>query len=83
MGPSTLLPFPNASIDPIAHDLTEVEAALTLVATGVATRVRLVGLWRPEGLAASALARAQEAGVGFSVDRGANGLVAVTFGPRT
>jgi hypothetical protein len=79
---STPLPFPNASIDPIDHDVTEIDAAITLVASGLATRVRLVGLRRPDAAAPAGLAHAQEAHVGFSLDRSADGIAAVTLGPR-
>ncbi|MEA2548185.1 MAG: hypothetical protein QOE42_783, partial [Chloroflexota bacterium] len=38
MDPTTLLPFPNASIDPIESDIAEIDAALGLVTRGLATR---------------------------------------------
>jgi hypothetical protein len=82
MDPTTLLPFPNASIDPIESDIAEIDAALGLVTRGLATRVRLVGLLRPEAAAAAGLAHAQEAQVAFSLDRGPDGAVALTLGPR-
>jgi hypothetical protein len=80
--PTIPLPFPNASTDPIDRDLTDIDAAITLVASGLATRVRLVGLVRPEATAPAGLAHAQEAKVGFSLDRNADGIAAVTLGPR-
>jgi hypothetical protein len=83
MDPTTLLPFPNASIEPIEWDLAEIDAAIGLVELGIATRVRLVGLLRPEGVAAAGLARAQEAKVGFRLDRNPEGNAAITLGPRT
>jgi hypothetical protein len=82
MDPNVLLPFPAASGDPIERDLAEIDAALGLVARGLATRVRLVGLMRPEAAAEAGLAHAQEAQVAFSLDRGTDGAVALTVGPR-
>jgi hypothetical protein len=82
MDPITLLPFPNASVDPIERDLAEIDAALGLVARGLATRVRLVGLMRPEAAAPAGLAHAQEAHVAFSLDRQTDGTVMLTVGPR-
>lgn len=82
MDTTTILPFPDASADPIDRDLAEIDAGIALVARGFATRVRLVGLTRPEAVAATGLARAQEARVGFTFDRGANGIAAVLVGPR-
>jgi hypothetical protein len=82
MDQTTLLPFPTASTEPVARDLVEIDAAIDLVAHGLATRVRLVGLMRPEAVAAIGLARAQDALVGFSLDRGPTGIVAITVGPR-
>jgi hypothetical protein len=78
----TTLPFPNVSPDPIEHDLIEIDAAIALVARGLATRVRLVGLLRPEAAAPAGLAHAQQANVGFSLDRNAEGAATVTLGPR-
>jgi hypothetical protein len=80
--PITLLPFPNASVDPIERDVAEIDAALGLVARGLATRVRLVGLLRPEAAAETALAHAQEADVAFSLERETDGTVVLTVGPR-
>lgn len=76
------LPFPHASLDPIEHDLAEIEAAIDLVAGGLATRIRLVGLMRPEAIAATGLAHAQLRGVRFALDRGKEAPFAVTVGPR-
>jgi hypothetical protein len=76
------LPFPRASIDPLEHDLTEIAAAIDLVAGGLATRVQLVGLIRPEAAAPSGLARAQLRGVAFHLDRRGDARFAVTVGPR-
>jgi hypothetical protein len=83
MDQDTVLPFPNASSDPVARDLVEIDAAIDLVTRGLATRVRLVGLKRPEAVAATGLAHAQDALVAFSVDRGPAGSIAITVGPRS
>lgn len=77
----TPLPFAIVSLDPVEHDLIEIEAAIAMVAGGFATRVHLVGLLRPESAAPIGLAHAQVAGVDFSVDRGLAGAVAITIGP--
>ena len=62
-------------------DLIEVDAAVQLVALGVADRVRLVGLSAPERVAATALARAQSADLAFRVDRSGTSVL-LTIGPR-
>jgi hypothetical protein len=80
--PTRLLPFPNASMDAIDHDLIEIDAAIVLVARGLATRVRLVGLMRPEAAAAIGLAHAQLANVDFSLERNPGAGATVTLGPR-
>jgi len=77
-----ILPFPDASTDPMDRDLTEIDVALGLVARGVATRVRLISLARPESAAAIGLAHAQQAGIAFSLERAPDGGIAVTVGPR-
>jgi hypothetical protein len=76
----TLLPFPAVPSDPLERDLAEIDAAIGLVSRGLARRVRLVALARPDAVAATGLARAQAAGVGFTIDRGSSGI-AVTVGP--
>ncbi len=83
MDPSTLLPFPGAVSRDDDAALAEIEAGVALVALGVATRVRLVGIAHIEDVAAAGLARAQAAEVEFAFDRSATGAVAVTIGPRT
>jgi hypothetical protein len=75
--PTQLHPSPDA----IDLDLAEVGAAIALVGRGLATRVRLVGLTAPDLIAATALARAQAAGVGFRVERTAASTT-LTIGPR-
>jgi hypothetical protein len=82
MDATKILPFPGASNTAVERDLAEIEAGIALVARGLAVRVRLIGLTRPEAVAATALARAQEARVAFAIDRGVNGVAAVIVGPR-
>ena len=77
------LPLTHATFDPIERDLAEIDAAIGMVATGVATRVRLVGLAHPDKTAAIALARSQTAGIGFELERGPDGGVSLTVGPAT
>ena len=54
------IPFPHAgegtSLDPLERDLLEVEAAIELVLQGLATRVRLTNLSRPDAAAGHAVA---------------------------
>lgn len=83
MDQDTLLPFPGASNDSVVRDLVEIDAAIDLVSGGLATRVRLVGLLRPEAVAATGLAHAQDALVAFNLDRGPAGSIAITVGPRS
>ena len=82
MDSPTRLPFPSASLDPIEHDLVEVDVAIDLVALGLATRIQLVGLIRPEAVAPDGLARAQRRRVAFALDRRGDSRYAVTIGPR-
>ena len=63
------IPFPNAPSDPLGHDLAEIDAAIALVASGRASRVRLVSLGHADAIAATGLAHAQDASVDFRVDR--------------
>ena len=81
MDPITHLPS-RATLDPLDRELAEIDAAIGLVVAGAATRVRLVGLVRPESLAAVGLARSQAAAVRFEIDRGAGGAMTLTLGPR-
>lgn len=78
MDPSGLFLLPRAD-DHHDMDLREVEVAIEMVARGAAVRVRLVGLDAADDLAAVALARAQQAGVGFRVDH-MRGMTRLTFG---
>jgi hypothetical protein len=75
-----VIPFGTTG-DPLERDLTEVDAAIGLVATGSARRVRLVGLVRPEAVAGIGAAHAGAASVAFRLERD-GGAIAVTVGPR-
>jgi len=81
MDPLELRPSTAAPDETIARDMVEIDAAIRLVATGVATRVRLVSLSRPESVAARGLARAQAAHIAFGLGRDSLGAVSVTIGP--
>ena len=82
MDPTAHLPFPNGSDDLASRDLVEIDAAIALVARGLANRVCLVSLARPKDVAALALAHAQAARVAFHLHHTDGGAVAVTLGPR-
>jgi hypothetical protein len=71
--------FLHDSSEPVDLDLAEVDAAIAMVSSGAATRVRLTGLRHPDAVAGAALARAQAAHVGFELDR--TELPVLTFGP--
>jgi hypothetical protein len=58
----------SSPADLLELDLQEVLAAIELVAGGVARRVRVSGLRRPEAVAGVGVARAQEAGVRFVLE---------------
>ena len=73
--------LPRARTDPFELDVANLEAAIELVRTGLAQRVRLVGLADPATLAPIGLARAQAADIGFIVDRRDDALT-LTIGPR-
>jgi hypothetical protein len=79
MDPVGLFVLPRAE-DRLEIDLREIDVAIALVANGAAVRVRLVGLNAPDAVASVALARAQQAGVDFHVDR-AGGATRLMFGP--
>lgn len=81
MDPADLIVLPRPRTDPFELDLGHVDAAIELVRRGAAARVRLVGLREAADLAPTALARAQEAGVEFAVDRHGSALT-LTIGPR-
>ena len=65
--------------DSLDADLRAVDAAIEMVARGMAVRMRLVGLRHADAIAPIALARAQLADVDFRVDHGAT--TTLTFGP--
>ena len=83
MDQSTLVPFPGAVPRTDDATLAEIEAGVTLVALGLATRVRLVGMAHLDDIAATGLALAQASRVAFALDRSTSGTVTVTLGPRT
>jgi hypothetical protein len=56
--------------DPLEIALAEIDVAIELVRRGQARRVRLVGLVGAERAAGPGLARAQEAGIHFALERG-------------
>ena len=68
--------------DATERTLAEIDAAIGLVAVGAATTVRLVNLALAEQLAFDAAARAQAAGVGFSLNRERSGSTMLVVGPR-
>ena len=63
--------------------LIEIDVAIALVERGLARRIRLCGLQAIEQAAGSGLARAQAAGVAFSLERdpAAHGAVSILIGP--
>ena len=79
---SPLRPAPGA--DPLDIALAEIDAAIELVLRGQARRVRLVGLSAGENAAGAGLARAQAAGVQFTLERSDAGAhpVSLVIGPR-
>ncbi|MEO8230320.1 MAG: hypothetical protein ABI628_11250 [Chloroflexota bacterium] len=73
--------FPGASApDPNESDLQEIVAAIGLVSGGVARRVRISGLRRPEAVAGVGVARAQEAGLRFVLEPNETGGFTVMIG---
>jgi hypothetical protein len=82
MDRADLIVLPRHRTDPVEVDLVQVDAAIEMVRRGAAARVRLAGLADAAGLASTALARAQEAGVEFALDRAGLALT-LTFGPRS
>lgn len=81
MDPAGIIVLPRQRTDPFELDLGHIEAAIELVGTGMAARVRLVGLADAVDLAPIALARAQAAGLDFAVEQHDDALT-LTFGPR-
>lgn len=70
------------SVDALERALSEVDAAIAMVALGVAVTVRLCNLASAEEAAFDAAARAQLAGVGFSLLRDGPRSVTMIIGPR-
>lgn len=68
--------------DELERALAEVDAAIAMVAYGVAVSIRLVNLAAAEEAAFDAAARAQAAGVAFSLNRDESGLSTMIVGPR-
>ena len=68
--------------DALERALTEIDAAITMVAFGVARSVRLCSLAGAEEAAFDAAARAQLADVAFSLQRDGTRAVTMIIGPR-
>ena len=68
--------------DATERTLAEIDASIAMVALGVAVSVRLVNLPLAEESAFDAAARAQTAGVAFSLNREATNSVTLMIGPR-
>lgn len=70
--------------DPADRALAELDAAIDMVALGLARRVHVTGLIGLDAVAAVAVSRAQAAGVAFALSRdgGPDSLSAIV-GPRT
>jgi hypothetical protein len=68
--------------DAIERALSEVDAAIAMVALGVAVSVRLSNLAGAEDAAFDAAARAQAAGVAFSLLRERPTMPTMIVGPR-
>lgn len=62
--------------------MTEVDAAIAMVVGGVAVSVRLCNLTGAEAAAFDAAARAQVAGVAFSLQRDRPNSTTIIVGPR-
>ena len=72
MEPISFLPAPGAPTDSEEQDLAEIDAAIELVRSGLAARVRLVGIADAgDGRRAPASPVPRRSDVEFSVDRGA------------
>ena len=70
------------SADSVEHVLTEIDAAIAMVALGVAVTVQLCNLAAMEEAAFDGAARAQAAGVAFSLRQDGPRLIAMIVGPR-
>jgi hypothetical protein len=65
-------PFPRAvepSDEDVERALSQIDAAIAVVARGAAVRIRLIGFPLVDVVAGLAAAHAQLAGVGFQIDR--------------
>ena len=82
MDPVDLHVLSRVSVEPLEHDLAEIDAAIELVRLGLAIRVRLAGLIAIDRVVGMAAAHAQTAGVQLALDR-AGASPALTIGPRT
>jgi hypothetical protein len=69
--------------DATERTLAEIDAAIAMVSLGVAATVRLVNLPAAEATAFEAAARAQTAGVAFSLQRHTPDSASMIIGPRT
>ena len=81
MEPAGIITLPRVRANPFELESDDLDAAIELVRTGLAHRVRLVGLSTAGDLASLGLARAQAADVDFTVDRHHHALT-LTIGPR-
>ena len=88
MEPVALIVLPAVGDPPVPEDgvaaatLAEIDAAITLVASRVARRVRLTALPFVESVAAVGLAHAHAAGMAFAFERSQRiGVATVTVGP--
>ena len=77
-----LIRLPSVRGDVSADLLEELYGAIELVAGGAARRIVLAAFPGIEDVAAEALARAQAAGVAFSLSRDGGDAVTVHIGPR-
>ena len=75
-----VLSFPSAPEVPRQRDISEIVAAIVLVAAGAARRVRLVNLAEPLTVAGEGAAQASAAGVDFRIERDGD-HVEVVVGP--
>lgn len=70
------------ALDSLESGLAEVDAAISLVLAGLAVTVRLCNFASAEDVAFDAAARAQTAGVGFSLRRDGARWPTLVVGPR-
>jgi hypothetical protein len=69
-------------VDSVERALTEVDAAIAMVALGIARSVRLCNIPGAEDAAFDAAARAQAAGVAFMLRRESRRSITMIVGPR-